>query len=95
VATILDGGALARPRLDATVAFGAGQARIGQTVVYGQGADLSLTAGADLADGSADARLLLSGPAVTEGSSTTRPEILITPCRCSRRSGPILLSGVG
>jgi large subunit ribosomal protein L24 len=78
VTTVLDGGALALPRLDATVAIGAGQARIGQTVGYGQGADLSFTAGTDLADGSADARLLLSGPVVTEGSSTTRPEILIT-----------------
>jgi large subunit ribosomal protein L24 len=78
VTTVLDGGALALPRLDATVAIGAGQARIGQTVVYGQGADLSFTAGTDLADGSADARLTLSGPVITEGSSATRPEILIT-----------------
>jgi large subunit ribosomal protein L24 len=78
VATVLDGGALALPRLDAAVAIGAGQARIGQTVAYGQGADLSFTAGTDLADGSADARLILSGPVITEGSSTTRPEILVT-----------------
>ena len=57
VATVLDGGALAVPRLDAPVAINAGQARIGQTIVYGQGADLSFAAGADLADGSIDARL--------------------------------------
>ena len=44
-ATVLDGGALAVPRLDAPVAIDAGQARIGQTVVYGQGADLVVRGG--------------------------------------------------
>ncbi len=51
VATVLDGGYLAVPRLDAPVTVTAGQARVGKTMVYGQGADLSLVGGADLSDG--------------------------------------------
>ncbi len=78
VATVLDGGRLAVPRLDAAVTVNAGQARIGQTVVLGQGADLALSASADLADASIDARLTLTGPIITEGTSTIRPEILMT-----------------
>jgi large subunit ribosomal protein L24 len=78
VATVLDGGHLAIPRLDAPIAVNAGQARISQTIAYGQGADLSFAAGADLAENSVDARLTLSGPVITDGSSTTRPEILVT-----------------
>ena len=77
VATVLDGGTLAVPRLDAPFAVNAGQIRIGQTPVYAQGADLMLAARADIADGLLDARLTLSGPAVTEGANTTRPEILV------------------
>ena len=78
VATVLDGGHLAIPRLDAPVAVNAGQARISQTIAYGQGADLTFAASADLADNSIDARLGLTGPAIADGSSTTRPEILVT-----------------
>src|SRR5262249_2893864 len=78
VGTVLDGGALAVPRLDAAFTVTSGQARIGQTIVYGQGADLSLAAGADLADGTVEARLALSGPMVAEGTTTTRPEILVS-----------------
>ena len=77
VATVLDGGPLAVPRLDAAVAVNTGQARISPTIVYGQGADLLLAGGADLADGSIDARLTLSGPTIAEGSSSIRPEILV------------------
>ncbi len=77
VGTVLDGGHLPVPRLDAAVVVNAGQARISQTVVYGQGADLLLTGGADLADGSLDARLTLSGPIIAEGSNAIRPEILV------------------
>jgi large subunit ribosomal protein L24 len=77
VTTVLDGGRLAVPRLDAAVTVRDGQARIGQMTVLGQGADLALSASADLADASVDARLTLSGPTVTEGSNTIRPEILV------------------
>jgi len=77
VGTVLAGGNLAVPRLDVSFAVNAGQIRIGQTIAYGQGADLSFTGRTDLADGSLDAKLTLSGPSVSDGSSTTRPEILV------------------
>ena len=77
VATVLDGGRLPVPRLDAAVTINAGQARIAQTTVLGQGADLALSASADLADASIDARLTLSGPIISDGSSSIRPEILV------------------
>jgi len=78
VATVLDGGALAVPRLDAAMTVNAGQMRIGPIAVLGQGADLAFSANADLADASLDARLTLSGPIMSEGSSSIRPEILVT-----------------
>ena len=77
VATVLDGGALAVPRLDLPVTLSAGQARVGPSKAQGQGADLIIAASADLAETSLDMRLTLSGPAIGEGSSTTRPEILV------------------
>ena len=89
VATVLDGGHLAIPRLDAPIAINAGQARISQTIAYGQGADLSFAANADLAENSVDARLTLSGPTVADGSTTTRPEILMAlkgPLTAPRRT---------
>jgi large subunit ribosomal protein L24 len=49
--------------------------RIAPTLVLGQGADLGLSASADLADASIDVRLTLSGPMITEGTSAIRPEI--------------------
>ena len=78
VATVLDGGYLVVPRLDSDFAVNAGQVSVGQTVVYAQGADLRLSANADLAEGALDARMTLTGPSVSEGTSTTRPEILVT-----------------
>lgn len=78
VATMLDGGALVVPRLDAAVAVNAGQARIAPTLIYAQGANLNLLANADLAENTLDARLTLFGPSVSEGGNTTRPEILVT-----------------
>ena len=77
VATVLDGGQLVVPRLDAPITIDAGQARIGQTIAQGQGADLLIAASSDLADASIDARFTMKGP-VMEGSSATRPEILVT-----------------
>jgi large subunit ribosomal protein L24 len=78
VATILDGGRLAVPRLDAAVTINAGQASIGHTTVLGQGADLTLSGSADLSDASIDARLTLAGPVISEGTNSIRPEVLIT-----------------
>jgi len=78
VATILDGGRLAVPRLDAAVTINAGQATTGHATVLGQGADLTLSGSADLSDASIDARLTLAGPTVSEGTNSIRPEIFIT-----------------
>jgi uncharacterized protein involved in outer membrane biogenesis len=77
VATVLDGGALGVPRLDAALTITAGQARIARTIVPAQGADLTLMGGADLADATLDARLTLTGPSFNDGSATTRPDVLV------------------
>jgi large subunit ribosomal protein L24 len=77
VATVLDGGPLAVPRLDAALTVTAGQARIARTIVPAQGADLTLGASADLAEATLDARLTLTGPNFNDGSTTTRPDILV------------------
>jgi len=75
VATVLDGGSLAVPRLDAPLTINAGQARIGPTIALGQGADLTIAATSDLSEISLDARLTLTGP-VIEGTSV-RPDVLV------------------
>jgi large subunit ribosomal protein L24 len=77
VTTVLDGGPLGVPRLDAAFSLNAGQLRIPQTIVYGQGADILFSGGADLSDSSLDAKLTLTGPAISEGTSTNRPEISV------------------
>jgi hypothetical protein len=89
ITTVLDGGRLAIPRLDAAVTITAGQASIGQTTVLGQGADLAVSGSADLADASIDVRLTLTGPTIHEGANSIRPEILVTlkgPYSAPRRS---------
>ena len=78
VTTVLDGGSLAVPRLDAPMTITAGQASIGHTTVLGQGADLTVSGSADLADASIDARLTLAGPTISEGTTSIRPEILVS-----------------
>jgi large subunit ribosomal protein L24 len=78
VTTVLDGGRLAVPRLDAPITISAGQAILGQTTVLGQGADLAISGSADVAGASIDARLTLSGPAISEGTNSIRPEVLIS-----------------
>ena len=98
VATVLDGGGLAVPRLDAVLTINAGQARIAQTLAYGQGADLAFVASSDIADGSIDARLTLLGPMLSEGANSMRPEILVTlkgPVATPKRSVDVsTLAGV-
>jgi uncharacterized protein involved in outer membrane biogenesis len=78
VGAVLDGGTLAVPRLDAALTITAGQARVSRIIVPGQGADLTLAGGIDLADATLDARLTLTGPILADGSSPTRPDILVT-----------------
>ena len=77
VATVLDGGVLAIPRLDAALTITAGQARVGRTIVLAQGADLAIVGTLDLADATLDARLTLTGAVPADGLSTTRPDILV------------------
>jgi large subunit ribosomal protein L24 len=77
VGTVLDGGNLAVPRLDAALTIQAGQARAGHTIIPAQGADLALAGSVDLADATLDARLTLTGPVLSDGSSTARPDILV------------------
>jgi large subunit ribosomal protein L24 len=96
VVTVLDGGALMLPRLDAALTIDAGQARLGRTVAPAQGADLVIAGAADLADASVDARLTLSGPKLD--GETTRPEILVTlkgpPGAVKRNVDVAMLAGV-
>ena len=89
VTAVLDGGSLTIPRLDAALTVTAGQARAGRTIVLGQGADLAVTGGIDLADATLEARLTLTGPIPADGSSTMRPDILVTvkgPLRAPKRT---------
>ncbi len=78
VAVVLDGGPIAVPRLDAAVTFNAGQAHVAPFSVLGQGADLTISGSADLAEATIDARLSLLGPTISEGANSIRPEILVS-----------------
>ncbi len=74
--------ALAANGLAITLAEGAitvrdGQARLADTLVHTAAADLAIAGAANLADGSLDARLVLSGPIGMGGLSNTRPEVVI------------------
>jgi uncharacterized protein involved in outer membrane biogenesis len=72
----LAGGALAIARAEGPIVINAGQARLSNTVVRAQGADLTVGGSVDLAEGTLEARLLLFGPSA--GSPiNTRPEITI------------------
>ena len=97
VVAVLDGGALALPRLDAPLTINAGQIRLDRTPAPAQGADVIIAGNADLADGSIDARLILTGPKV-DAAEATRPEILVTikgPLGATKRSVDVsVLSGL-
>lgn len=87
VVTILDGGRLAVPRLEAAFTINGGHLRLGNTVVKGRGADLTLAGSLNLAEGSLDARLALAGPAGEDVA--VRPELLVTlkgPVQAPKRS---------
>jgi large subunit ribosomal protein L24 len=74
----LAGGGLAIARAEGPIVISAGQARLSNTVVRAQGADLTIGGSVDLAEGTLDARLLLFGPGGGAGSPiNTRPEITI------------------
>ena len=73
----LAGGGLAIARAEGPIVINAGQARLGNTVVRAQGADLTVGGSVDLAEGTLDARLLLSGPGGASVPINARPEVTI------------------
>jgi large subunit ribosomal protein L24 len=62
---------------EGAITISAGQARLSNTVVRAQGADLLPSGSVNLADMTIDARLSLTGRAGAGGASTGRPEIVV------------------
>ena len=54
-----------------------GQARLAGTIVRTEAAELAVSGSANVADGSLDARLVLSGPPGMAGVANSRPEVVI------------------
>ncbi|HZD61304.1 MAG TPA: AsmA family protein [Xanthobacteraceae bacterium] len=73
----LSSGALAIARAEGPIVINAGQARLNNTIVRAQGADLTVGGSVDLAEGTLEARLLLFGPGGAGSPIDTRPEITI------------------
>jgi len=73
----LAGGSLAVALAEGTIAINAGQARLSNTMVRAQGADLALSGSIDLAEGSIDGRLTLFGAGGAGAPANTRPEVLV------------------
>ena len=88
VASALDIGRLAIPRADGAFTVAAGQARWGNVVVRADGADLTVTASLDLADGLLDARLTLSRPQQTAAERRGPRFSSASRVRSPRRSAP-------
>jgi uncharacterized protein involved in outer membrane biogenesis len=85
----LASGALAIARVEGPIVINAGQARLSNTVVRAQGADLTVGGSVDLAEGMLEARLLLFGPGGAGSLINTRPEITIAlkgPINAPRRT---------
>lgn len=74
----LASGVLTFALAEGALAINAGQARLSNTTVRAQGADLAVNGSVNLADGAIDARLTLLGAAGTGTLANTRPEIAIT-----------------
>jgi large subunit ribosomal protein L24 len=75
--TALAGGGLSVALAEGAITISAGQARLSNTMVRAQGADLAVAGGVNLSDGVLDARLVFSGGAGAGASGDSRPEILI------------------
>jgi len=73
----LAGGSLAVALAEGTIAINAGQARLSNTMVRAQGADLALSGSIDLAEGSIDGRLTLFGAGGAGAPANTRPEVVV------------------
>ncbi|MGI8526737.1 MAG: AsmA family protein, partial [Pseudolabrys sp.] len=70
----LDSGQLPVQNADADFVINAGQMRLDNATVKGEGADASLSGGVDLTDGTLDLRLVLSGPA---SGTAARPDVFL------------------
>jgi large subunit ribosomal protein L24 len=85
----LAGGVLAVPLAEGEISINAGQARLSNTTVRAQRADLAVSGGVNLAEGALDARLTLLGAAGAGAAADSRPEVLIAlkgPVDAPRRS---------
>jgi hypothetical protein len=71
----LGNGALNIPLAEGEVAINSGQVRFSNVMVRAERADLAVIGSVDLGPGALDAKLTLSGPAGTGGTSKGRPEI--------------------
>ncbi|HEY6995689.1 MAG TPA: AsmA family protein [Xanthobacteraceae bacterium] len=85
----LASGVLAVPLAEGAISIDAGQARLSNTTVRAQRADLAVSGGVSLAEGAVDARLTLLGAAAAGAPANSRPEVLIAlkgPVDTPRRS---------
>jgi hypothetical protein len=71
----LQAGRLTVPRIDGAFSLNAGQARWGNVVAHGDGADLTMSGVVDVSQGLVDARLTLSGP--RDATTSGRPDVFI------------------
>ncbi len=74
----LAGGNLPIALAEGAITINTGQARLSNTVVRAQGADLAVGGSINLADSVIDARLTLSGSPGPDGASTGQPQIVVT-----------------
>lgn len=82
-------GVLAVPLAEGTITIDSGQARLSNTTVRAQRADLAVSGSVDLAEGALDARLTLFGAGGAGAPADTRPEVLVAlrgPVDTAKRS---------
>jgi hypothetical protein len=70
-------GGLAVALAEGAISIDAGQARLGNSTVRAQGAELAISGSINLAEAALDAHLALSGTAVLAAAANTRPEIAV------------------
>jgi large subunit ribosomal protein L24 len=74
VARALDSGQFSARQVEGDLAVNAGQLRLNNTRITGEGADLALSGSVDLTSGTLDVRLVLTGAGAAAG---TRPDIFV------------------
>jgi large subunit ribosomal protein L24 len=70
-------GSLGITSAESAITISAGRARLNDTIVRAEGADLAISGSFNLVDAAIDARLMLAGIAGAGGASTGRPEVAI------------------